>query len=94
MPDPLYYLRLCERWGLPREGGWSENPIYFLRDLEYAALGRERYMAAERINAQQQSTIHDPDALLERAIGDLTGKTAKAEESHANDLVLAALEAD
>lgn len=94
MPEPLYYLRLCERWGLPRGGGWTENPVYFLRDLEYAALGRERFRAAQRQNAQQQSTIHDADALLDRAIGDLVGKSAEGDAENANALVMKALMED
>jgi len=54
MPEPLYWLLQTERWGLPHGGGYLDEPYYFMRDIEWAALGRDRYEAAQAVNRRQE----------------------------------------
>ena len=50
MPEPLYWLLQVERWGMPHGGGFIEEPYHFMQDLEWAAIGRDRYEAAQAAN--------------------------------------------
>lgn len=45
VPEPIFWLRFIDRYGLPLEGGWLDQPIFFMRDIEAARMARDRYDA-------------------------------------------------
>ena len=55
MPDALYWLLQVEKWGLPRTGGLIDQPYFFMKDLEAAALGRARYEQVKDYNLRQRT---------------------------------------
>jgi len=52
MPEPLEELRRVEKFGLPRAGGLYDQPYHFMKDLEYADLGRKSRDLVRARNAE------------------------------------------
>lgn len=59
IPDVYFYLRKVERWGLPHGQGWLGEPYYFMLDLEWAEIGRQRHMQIVEANRKQRETYEE-----------------------------------
>jgi len=58
IPDvPLLLLELeqVERWGLPNEGTWLDQPVEYMTDLESVRLARDGFKATQ--NAEKEVDI-------------------------------------
>jgi hypothetical protein len=54
VPDALVWLRRVDQWGPVRQGGYCDQPYYFLLDLEAAAIGQARADAIRDANDRLQ----------------------------------------
>lgn len=52
MPAPLYWKRWCDRYGLPIDGGWVDQPLYFMKEIDAARRGEQRRLQ-ERETAKE-----------------------------------------
>ena len=53
LPDvpPAYReLKKCEKWGLPREGGWIDQPAGYMQDVWAAEEGANRFESLQATN--------------------------------------------
>jgi len=48
-PDAYYYMRYVDQYGLPEKGGWLDQPLMFMREIEAA---RRAVRAYERENKE------------------------------------------
>ena len=42
IPPALYWKRWTDRYGLPREGGWLNQPFMFMKEIDAARRGEQR----------------------------------------------------
>lgn len=42
-PQALYWLEWVERYGLPNNGGWLDQPFLFMQEIEAARVGRAEF---------------------------------------------------
>lgn len=54
-PPALYWKRWVDRYGLPNEGGWLNQPCFFIADIEAARKGIQEYLEIKRINEEQKA---------------------------------------
>lgn len=53
LPDepPAYReLKKCEKWGLPRDGGWTDQPAGYMQDVWAAEVGVKRFESLQAAN--------------------------------------------
>jgi len=54
VPPSLYWYRYTQTYGFPNAGGWLDQPLLFMRDIEaarkgYAKRERERKQEADQL---------------------------------------------
>jgi len=60
-PDCLEWEERVEKWGLPAQGTWLDQPKWFMEDLRAAGNGRARWQAEQRKQMAAQLTLDVPE---------------------------------
>ncbi len=60
LPVALYWKRWVDKYGLPLDGGWVDQPLMFMREID----------AAQRAVAQFEAEQTDPQLILLKQIRD------------------------
>lgn len=59
IPETLYWLLRVEKYGPLYSGGQARQPVHFVKDLEYAEIGRNRYRRTKEANSRNTVAQED-----------------------------------
>lgn len=59
MPPAYYWLKYIDRWGLPNEGTWLDQPADWMDELTAADRARREWQMIEEINRRRRAQNRD-----------------------------------